>query len=95
MNLIHPRRLRLPPGRRSGADPMKLAEQYRRFGASLEGMPAIEVTEGRDGELMINDGVTRAVRAAKYAPDSLVPIVVIDRRPAMNLTRLPRVEERP
>ena len=94
MEAIDPRRLRLPPSRRSGADPLKLAEEPRRFGNSALGMPALEVTEGRDGELMINDGVTRATRIARYAPGTLVPYVVIDRRLALDLTSLPTVGER-
>ena len=29
-------------------------------------MPPLEVSRGTDGELVINDGVTRATRVAKY-----------------------------
>lgn len=87
--------LRLPPSRRDGADAFKLAEQVRRYGASVGGMPALEVTEGAGGELMINDGVTRATRAPKYAPPGTsVPVVVIEHRPRMDLSALPKVRER-
>ena len=39
-------------------------------------MPALEVQRGSDGELVIFDGVTRATRAAKYMPGTLVPVYV-------------------
>lgn len=58
-------------------------------------MPPLEVTEGVDGELMINDGVTRAARIHRFAaPGTLVPVIVIETRPKMILTGLPRVSER-
>lgn len=58
-------------------------------------MPAIEVTEGANGELMINDGVTRATRTHRYAkPGSLVLVEIIDVRPQLRLDRLPRISER-
>jgi hypothetical protein len=41
---------------------MKLQEQLNKFGYSAVGMPPIEVTLGMNGELMINDGMTRATR---------------------------------
>ncbi|MFI5458159.1 MAG: hypothetical protein ACHRXM_22215 [Isosphaerales bacterium] len=40
-------------------------------------MPPILVYEDPDGILEISDGVTRAARIAKLAPDQTVPIVVI------------------
>ena len=73
--------LRLPPNRQSGADPMKLAEQVRQFSDKTEGMPAIQVTEGAGGELMINDGVTRAFRIARLNPDATIHVEVIETRP--------------
>jgi hypothetical protein len=95
MQWIEPGRLRLPPSRRSGADAFKLAEQYRRFGESTLGMLPLEVTEGADGEMMINDGVTRATRAHRFAPPGTkVPVVVIETRPKMSLSAMPRVSER-
>ena len=45
-----------------GADPMKLQDQFNEFGYSAAGMPPIEVTLGMNGELKINDGMTRATR---------------------------------
>jgi hypothetical protein len=47
----------------------------------MQGMPALEVSRGTDGELMINNGVTRATRVAKLMPGTLVEIEVIDDLP--------------
>ena len=88
---VDPRRLRLPPPRASGADPFKLQGQIARHGNSTQGMPVIEVTQGANGELMINSGVTRATRVAKLLPGQKVRVEVIDRRPNMDLTHLPTV----
>lgn len=92
---VEPGVLRLPRSRIDGADPIKLADQFRRYGTSTVGMPAIEVTECGDGERMINDGVTRATRVHRYAPaGTLVPIEVIEFRPKWRVGYLPRVAER-
>ena len=64
-----------PP--RPVADPVKLARQIARFGASMAGMPAIVAYEGTDGVLLIYNGVTRATRMAKLAPGTLVRVEVI------------------
>src|SRR5216110_2904191 len=77
---VDPRRLRLP-SRSAGADTWKLQRQIARFGASTTGMPALEVSRGTDGELMINNGVTRAARVAKLAPGTPVRVEVIDDLP--------------
>jgi hypothetical protein len=74
---VHAGELRLPPSRASGADPWKLHQQIRQFGSSKTGMPPILVYEDPDGILEISDGVTRATRIAKLAPDQTVPILVI------------------
>ena len=63
---VDPATLHLPGGRRDGVDPMTLHRQMARHGLSIEGMPRLEVSRGTDGELVINDGVTRATRVAKY-----------------------------
>ena len=76
---VDPNDLRLPPSRAGGADPWKLHQQTRRFGASKDGMPPIFVYEDPDGVLEISDGVTRATRIAKLAPGATVPVVVIGR----------------
>ena len=78
---VDPRTLRLPGARRSGADPMKLHRQIARFGTSTEGMPPLEVSRGTDGELVINDGVTRAMRVAQQFPGETVRVEVIDDLP--------------
>jgi hypothetical protein len=78
---VDPRRLRLPPTRWGGPDLYKLARQIALYGASLDGMPVVEVCRAADGELVISDGVTRASRAAELAPGVLVRVEVIDRLP--------------
>ena len=67
---VSPGELRLPPARRSGADPFKLADQIRRYGDSVTGMPPVQVTVGQGGDMMLNDGVTRATRIAKLKPSA-------------------------
>lgn len=78
---VDPRTLRVPGSRRSGADPFKLQRQIARFGQSTGGMPPLEVSRGTDGELMINDGVTRATRMAMLLPGTKVRVEVIDDLP--------------
>lgn len=91
---VDPADLYLPPGVRSqGADPGKLARQIARHGGSLDGMPPLELTRGRDGRLRINDGVTRATRAAKLRPGDPVPAEVIATLPNLDVTRTPRVKD--
>ena len=91
---VSPLTLRLPPARRSGADPVKLADQIRRFGDSDIGMPPLQVTRGSGGELMINDGVTRAFRFARLKPGATITVEVIDERPNWSFAHLPTVQER-
>ena len=71
---VDPATLHLPSSRRDGADPVKLHRQVARHGASIDSMPLPEVKRGSDGALVVFDGVTRATRAAKYAPGT--PIMV-------------------
>jgi hypothetical protein len=78
---VDPRVLRLPPSRRSGADPFRLHRQIVRFGTSTHGMPPLEVSRGSDGELVINNGVTRATRLAMLLPGVPVRVEVIDDLP--------------
>jgi hypothetical protein len=78
---VDARLLRLPTPRRSGADPFKLHRQIARYGSTTKGMPVIEVSRGTDGELVINDGVTRAVRVAQLLPGVLVTVELIDDLP--------------
>jgi hypothetical protein len=44
-------------------------------------MPPLEVSRGADGELVINNGVTRATRVAKLLPRVTVRVEVIDDLP--------------
>ena len=91
---VDPRQLRLPGGRQFGADPAKLQRQISRFGTSIDSLPPLLVTRGKNGELLLIDGVTRATRVAKLRPGSLVPVVVIDELLNWDLTRFPTVGER-
>jgi hypothetical protein len=51
------------------------------------------VTRGRDGHLRLNDGVTRATRAAKLRPGELIPAEVIATVPNLDVTRAPQVKD--
>ncbi|MBC7822139.1 MAG: hypothetical protein IAG10_35085 [Planctomycetaceae bacterium] len=92
---VDPGELRLSPGRQDGAKRSKYLRQVQQFGGEIDGMPPLEVTEGMNAELMINDGVTRATRCHYLAAGRLVPIEVIDVRPNANFSRLRRVREAP
>jgi len=74
---VLPGELRLPPSRASGADPWKLHQQIRQFGGSTSGMPPILVYQDPDGLMEIIDGVTRATRIAKLAPNQRVSVIII------------------
>jgi hypothetical protein len=78
---VDPRELRLPPSRREGADPEKLARQIFLFGRSTAGMSPPWVYEGADGFLMLYNGVTRAARIARLAPGTLIRVEVIGKLP--------------
>ena len=78
---VDPAGLHLPGGRRDGADSLKLQRQFSRHRLSTSGMPPIEVSRGSDGGLVINNGVTRATRVARYLPGTLVTVEVIDELP--------------
>jgi hypothetical protein len=91
---VNPADLYLPPSPMQGADPGKLARQIHRYGDSLDGMPPLELVRGKDGHLQINDGVTRATRAAKLKPGVLVPAEVIQTLPRLDVTRMPKVQDR-
>src|SRR5437868_13270408 len=90
---VDPRTLHVPSSRIQGADPGKLARQLSRFGASTTGMPTIEVTRCKDGELVIVNGVTRATRVAKLLPGQPVRVLVIDDCPRYNASRLPTIKD--
>jgi hypothetical protein len=44
--------------------------------------------------MRINDGVTRATRAAKLRPGTLVPAEVIQDLPRLDVTRMSKVKDR-
>jgi hypothetical protein len=56
-------------------------------------MPPLQVVRGKDGYLRINDGVTRATRAAKLRPGELVPAEVIQHLPGLDVTHMPKVKD--
>jgi hypothetical protein len=70
---------------------VQLARQIALHGDSLDGMPPLEVIRGKDGHLRLNDGVTRATRAAKLKPGELVTVEVIATYPKLDVTKTPRV----
>src|SRR5687768_637038 len=88
---VDPATLHLPGGRRDGVDPMKLHRPLSRHGMAVAGMPPLEVSRGADGHLVINDGVTRATRVAKYPPGTSVTVEVSGKPPVGGL---PTVRER-
>ena len=90
---VDPAALHLPPSRRSGADPVKLQRQIALFGASIVGMPPLEVKRGQDGRLVIYDGVTRATRVAKLLPGVMV-VVEVTGRVVGPIRELPTIKER-
>lgn len=90
---VDPGELHLPPSRSQGADPGKLARQIATHGDSLVGMPPLQVVRGKDGHLRINDGVTRATRAAKLRPGEHVPAEVIQDLSRLDVTRMPKVKD--
>jgi hypothetical protein len=90
---VDPATLHLPGGRRAGVDPMKLHRHVTRHGMSVTGMPPLEVSRGTDGELVINHGVTRATRVAKYLPGTPVAVEVTGLLP-VSVGGLPTVRDR-
>jgi hypothetical protein len=78
---VDPRELRVPPSRRQGADPGKLARQMSLFGRSSAGMPPPWVYQGSDGVLVLYNGVTRATRIAKLSPGTLIRVEVVGTLP--------------
>jgi hypothetical protein len=89
---VNPGDLHVPPERIDGADPFKLADQINEFGESFEEMPPLDVTEGPNGEYMINNGVTRATRAYMVNPGGTVPINVIGST-SWDLSELPTIRD--
>ncbi len=90
---VDPSDLHLPPSRRQGADPGKLARQISRYGDSQKGMPRLQLIRGKDGHMRINDGVTRATRLAKLRPGELVPAEIIQDLPNLDVTRMPKIKD--
>ena len=90
---VDPSILHLPLERIDGADPAKLQRQIARHGKSLVGLPPVLIYRGSDGELMLSDGVTRATRAAKLCPGSLIPAELLGSLPHP-VGHLPTIKEK-
>jgi hypothetical protein len=56
-------------------------------------MPPVLVYRGSDGELVLSDGVTRATRAAKLCPGTLIPAELLGQL-SHPMGHLPTVRER-
>jgi hypothetical protein len=87
---VDPRTLHVPPSRITEADLYKLHRQIAQFGSSFVGMPAPWAYRGTDGELMLYNGVTRATRAAKFAPGMLIRVAVVGKL-AAPVGHLPKI----
>ena len=85
--------MRIPSSRSAGADPWKLHQQIRQYGASTVGMPPILVYADPDGVMEIIDGVTRATRIARLAPEITVPVIIIGKY-RRSRAKAPRVKDR-
>ena len=90
---VDPAELHLPPSRWQGVDPGKLTRQIAKYGDKLVGMPALQLIRGKDGALRINDGVTRATRAAKLRPGELIPAEIIQDLPRLDVTRTRKIKD--
>lgn len=90
---VDPGDLRLPPGRQDGPDLVKYARQVHQFGRRTDGMPMVEVTEGKDGELIINNGVTRATRCHRLSRGQLISVVITEVRSQVDLSRFKRIRD--
>ncbi|MFO0811195.1 MAG: hypothetical protein U0746_21405 [Gemmataceae bacterium] len=88
---VDPRTLRVSFNRPTGADPMKLARQIARYGASVQGMPDVWVWRCKDGLLMIADGMTRATRVADLLPGQTIRVEVTEERPEFDASSLPTI----
>src|ERR1019366_8822190 len=55
----------------------------------------VEVVGSSDGELIINNGVTRATRIHYQAPGQLIPVEITNVRPKANFSKLLRVRDVP
>lgn len=91
---VDPRRLRLPTTRLQGADPLKLRRQLAKHGKSIDEMPPLWVSRGKDGELQILDGVTRATRVAKLLPGQTITVEVTQDEPNKDYSKLPTVGDK-
>jgi hypothetical protein len=90
---VLPGLLRASVTRLDGADPMKLQDQFNEFGFSAVDMPPVEVTLGMNGEMMINDGMTRATRCCMIDVNQSIAVNVIEQRSNWDFSDLPTIAE--
>jgi hypothetical protein len=57
----------------------------------MDGFPPPWVSRGKDGELQIINGVTRATRIAKLLPGQTITVEVTQEEPNTDYTKLPKV----
>jgi hypothetical protein len=91
---VDPGVLRLPWSRRDGADPWKLQRQIAKHGKSVQGMPHLVGIRGKNGEIKLMDGVTRATRVAKLVPGQKVSVEITDEAPNSDFSGLPTVGDK-
>jgi hypothetical protein len=91
---VDPRTLHLPSSRIAGADPVKLAVQFSKYGLSITGVPVPWVERDGNGRLQLIDGVTRATRVAKFLLGRLLRVEVIADHPNEDFRRFPTVGDR-
>jgi hypothetical protein len=70
---------------------VKLRRQIAKHGTKTDGMPPLWVHRGKDGELKIVDGVTRATRIAKLLPGTAVTVEVTEDHPTADYSHYPTV----
>ena len=56
-------------------------------------MPPLEIVRGKDGNLRINDGLTRATRAAKLRPGEIVTAEVIQELSSLDVAKMPKIKD--
>lgn len=90
---ILPGKLRVPPERVDGADPMKLQDQFNEYENNLSQLPPLEVIAAAGEALVIFNGVTRATRSYMVDPGRVVPIIITASYPNAEVGHLPTIEQ--
>jgi hypothetical protein len=90
---VDPQTLHVPATRPNGADPLKLTRQLSLYGVKIVGMPPLFVSRDGAGRLQIIDGVTRATRAAKWAPGQRIRVHMTEEYPTHDYSRFKTIAE--